>query len=151
MTSATSLNEQVAALVETIFESLSITVSHELNDKGDTFVRSSVALKGGFEGMIAVKCSTGLALELARRMYMSGDQAPSLDEAQDAVHEFANMIAGNIKGILGQAQMSLPSVPEQGASGVFPSVGQLASVDVPVGQALVRVTVLDTASRAAGL
>lgn len=144
MTTTASLNDQVAALVATIFETLSIHADHDLREDDGTFVRSRVALTGGFDGSVAVKCSTGLAFELARRMFLAGEQQPSNEEAQDAVHEFANMVAGNIKGILGQAKMSLPSVPDFSTSGMFPAVGQLAHVDVPVGRGTLRVTVLDS-------
>jgi CheY-specific phosphatase CheX len=138
------LEVQISTLVETIFQSLEIDPKAvAVHEPGADVVRSRVRLRGPFNGVIAVKCTGPLARTLARRMFVSGDAPVSDEEAQDAVHELANMIAGNLKASLGEAQMSLPAVPANGASGVYRAMGPLATAEIPYAGGLTVVTVLD--------
>ncbi|MEZ5284160.1 MAG: chemotaxis protein CheX [Vicinamibacterales bacterium] len=74
--------------------------------------QAQVHISGSFAGVVVLQATPALAALVAERMFMLGDQPPSLDELQDAFGEMANIIGGNVKGLLsdGGAHLSLPTV-----------------------------------------
>ena len=68
-----------------------------------------VRIEGGFRGQVMVHATPGLALLVARRMFGHDPASPFDGEAQEALREIANILAGNIKSLLGLGnQLFLP-------------------------------------------
>ncbi|MEY4576333.1 MAG: Chemotaxis phosphatase CheX [Pseudomonadota bacterium] len=103
-----------------------------------------VAIHGPFEGHVAVLATFGVAAQFAVRMFgadLSG--APSLLDAQEALREVANIVAGNLKPLFGEHNTL--GLPEDLPSDLHLSNrGQLAEATAaPLGGALeVRVYTL---------
>ncbi len=80
---------------------------------GGGTLAARVRIHGPWEGSVILRCSPGTARRWALAMFAKRDEETTAEEVRDALGELANMIAGNIKGILdGQFQLSLPVVAE---------------------------------------
>jgi chemotaxis protein CheX len=87
---------------------------------------SAVDIAGGWNGTVCVACSTLAARHLTAALFgMTDDEITDL-EIVDAVGELANVVSGNIKGLVpGPSVLSLPRVTE----GAFePPAGHLETV-----------------------
>jgi chemotaxis protein CheX len=75
-------------------------------------MQAQVHVTGEWQGVVVLHAPPALVAAIAQRMFSLGDQAPTLEDMQDAFGELANICGGNIKGQLssGQAQLSLPIV-----------------------------------------
>lgn len=106
-------------------------------------LRSRVHLDGTFSGDVAIRCSPLLARRIASAMFGSLADDVSDDDAQDATHELANMIAGNLKSALGETlNLSIPDVPNPGESGIYAAMGPLALVTIPIEDGSITAAVL---------
>jgi hypothetical protein len=85
-----------------------------------------VRLEGSFRGQILVHATPGLALLVARRMFGHDPAAPFAGEAQEALREIANMVADNIKPLLGpHEKLFMPEdLPLDAACPPLPPVAQ---------------------------
>lgn len=66
---------------------------------GDENVIAGVIIDGEWRGAVEVHVSAGLALRLAREVFQVEAETDS-DDVRDIVGEVANMIGGNLKGLL---------------------------------------------------
>lgn len=72
-------------------------------------VRASIALIGGWSGHVTLDVSRAGADDLARRMLMA-DEVSEVDVV-DAIGELVNVLGGNVKGLLLEADaLGLPQV-----------------------------------------
>ncbi|MBI1761625.1 MAG: chemotaxis protein CheX [Acidobacteria bacterium] len=71
----------------------------------------SVHLHGDWNGAVTLNCSVTLARQLAAILFGVPEQSTTLEQTQDVLGELANIVGGNIKGLLPlPSQLSLPSV-----------------------------------------
>lgn len=84
---------------------------------GEDEVATCVEITGAWEGSVTLCCPTGLAARVASIMFGLGDiEADDPDLVNDALCELANMIGGNLKGLLpGPSILSVPKVLGVGA------------------------------------
>lgn len=76
-------------------------------------VSAEVLVEGDWNARISIIASKDLARELAGRMFQQDLDAVGQDDLEDSLCEFANIIGGNLKGIVGQeANLSIPSYHE---------------------------------------
>ena len=77
----------------------------------ETHLASKVAISGEWNRVVEVIATPEAARRIAATMFcMEVDEVADSD-IEDAVSEVANMIGGNVKGILGgECELSLPSV-----------------------------------------
>jgi chemotaxis protein CheX len=76
-------------------------------------VAASVHIAGGCEGSLVILCSAACARGVAARMFEVEPAEVSVDDVRDAMGELANMVGGNIKGLLGApCHLSLPTLVE---------------------------------------
>lgn len=99
-------------------------------------VRAEVALSGDWAGRVRLACDPATAASLARTMLGARDDDPVPDaDVRDAVGELANVVGGNVKGMLpGTTALGLPRVEDADAAG--------DPVDPTTGPATVRQVVL---------
>src|SRR5690242_11280874 len=90
-------------IVQTLGESLLVEPVIPAEDQpplpSDT-MGSSVEVRGAFRGRVTVACSSALARVLAAHMFGRTDVEVTDTDILDAVREMANVIAGNVKGLL---------------------------------------------------
>jgi hypothetical protein len=68
-----------------------------------------VRIEGPFRGQVLVHATPGLTLLVARRMFGHDPATPFAAESQEALREITNILAGNIKPLLGKrTQLFLP-------------------------------------------
>lgn len=73
----------------------------------------SVHLRGDWEGAVSLNCSATLARQLAAIMFDIPEHSTTPEQTQDVLGELANIVGGNIKGLLPlPSQLSLPAVTE---------------------------------------
>lgn len=104
----------VQAVLEQVWESL---LGEPLLPWADVVVapgavRAEVALSGDWAGRVRLACDAATAASLARTMLgaRDGDPVPDAD-VRDAVGELANVVGGNVKGMLpGTTALGLPRV-----------------------------------------
>lgn len=104
----------VHAVLEQVWESLLGAPLLPWNgDAVDVGVlQAQVALAGDWAGSVRLGCSPATAASLARTMLgaRDGDPVPDAD-VHDAVGELANVVGGNVKGMLpGTTSLGLPQV-----------------------------------------
>ena len=76
-------------------------------------VAACVRITGGWHGAVVLSCGRDLAVAITEAMFAMDPGTTSAEELDDAMGEMANMIGGNIKGLLpGPSQLSLPTVVE---------------------------------------
>jgi chemotaxis protein CheX len=113
----------------------------------DRLVTGCVTVSGGWEGAISVGCSTALARRLTAAMFETDPDVATTDEVADAIGELANMIGGNIKGLMpGPSQLSLPAVTIRESGLVIPGCELLVSQSFSLGEERIRVQVLHRAA-----
>lgn len=71
---------------------------------------AGVTIEGAWRGAVEVHVSEGLAKRLARDVLMIDDAPADSADVADLVGEVANMIGGNLKGLLpDECRLSIPS------------------------------------------
>lgn len=87
-------------------------------------VASWVNISGVWSGAITIACSSLAARRAAGAMFGMAPEEASAEEVKDAMGEVANIIGGNLKGLLqGPATLSLPSVIELIDAAALPNEG----------------------------
>ena len=72
---------------------------------------TSVSISGGWNGSVSLTLPEPLAVHAAAAMFGMGPDEVATDEVNDAVGELANIIGGNIKGLIEEpCTLSLPVV-----------------------------------------
>ncbi len=72
-----------------------------------------VSITGDYDITLLVEVPEALARNLAATMFAMDESDLSPDEVFDTLGEMANMVGGNVKGLLaGNTQLSLPTVAE---------------------------------------
>lgn len=78
-----------------------------------TEVMACVQITGAWQGAVVVTCARAVAEAITEAMFAMDPGTTSAEELDDAMGEMANMIGGNIKGLMpGPSQLSLPTVAE---------------------------------------
>jgi chemotaxis protein CheX len=117
--------DDITALTQQVCESV-LGMSAEFLDGAPvpprTEVMACVQITGGWQGAVVVTCPLEVAEAITAAMFELDPGAASQEELDDAMGEMANMIGGNIKGLLpGPSQLSLPTVAEgRNFSAAFP-------------------------------
>ena len=76
-------------------------------------VTACVHISGGWHGSVSMVLPSGLAEEVASRMFDVPTSELSAEEVLDAVGELANIAGGNVKGLIEDpCELSLPVVAE---------------------------------------
>lgn len=79
------------------------------NAAGEAHIVSQVSIHGAWDGAILIRWTPTAAHHAARAVYQS--ETPSAEEVRDVVGEMANVVGGNLKGLLpGPSWLSLPIV-----------------------------------------
>jgi len=98
--------------------------------QGEPRLTCAVNIRGGWNGQVIVQASLGLASLAATRMF--GAQASSVlaqTDAQDALREIANIVAGNLKPLFGHSNdLGLPE--DLSVDSLFPPSAELAQAVV---------------------
>ncbi|MCA9197462.1 MAG: chemotaxis protein CheX [Planctomycetales bacterium] len=109
-------SEQLAELTRNVCQAmlgLDITPSPS-PASSETQLTSKVCISGQWNRTIEVVASPEAARCLAATMFCMDPSEVAASEIEDAVSEVANMIGGNVKGILGgDCELSLPSIESQ--------------------------------------
>lgn len=97
------LAEHTRNIAVTVLESLA--TGERPNDApakdADTPLRCSVKIEGDWNGAVLVSVSPGLAHWVACRMFGAPSAASESEDTREAVREISNIVAGNIKPLLG--------------------------------------------------
>lgn len=112
-TAATFLD--VAELTRDIWAAFVAVEARPVVDVGgavaDETLTGCVHIAGAWEGTVFVEVSRAHAEHAAARMFAAPVGTLGADEVCDALGELTNIVAGNVKGVLGvQARLSLPQV-----------------------------------------
>lgn len=79
-------------------------------------ITATVSMTGETTASVVVRCSDDLAEQLASRALGIDEAALEPDDLHDTVGEVANILAGNVKAMLGgQLRLSLPAVTDGAA------------------------------------
>ena len=105
----------LAEITESVFSStLGFAIERSSSDEADaapSSLVSAVEIGGSFEGAVVVKCSSAFARKAAAVMFNIAEAEVDADDMADTLGELTNMIAGNLKALVGVGcQLSLPSV-----------------------------------------
>jgi chemotaxis protein CheX len=102
--------EDIAQSIWATLFDIALETGGSLDLGSESTVCSCVQIDGAWSGAVVLKCPLSLAALLTSAMFQSGDE-PGMDEIRDALGELANMLAGNIKGLLPEpCRVSLPAV-----------------------------------------
>lgn len=105
---------------------------------GQGALAARVRISGLWEVTLILRCRREAAARWAATMFNRGTSETSPEDVRDALGELANMVAGNVKGILaGESRLSLPVVgewylPEAPRSGHVVASVHLAGDEDPV-------------------
>ena len=84
--------------------------SDDLEVSGDA-LEACVKITGEWTAELRVLCPTDLVSRIACTMYGTTEEDLEAEEARDALGEVANVVGGNVKGIInGECALSLPCV-----------------------------------------
>jgi chemotaxis protein CheX len=82
-------------------------------DTADRSLCGCVQITGSWEGAVMIDLPEKLARDAAAAMFGCEPDDLSDDEVLDALGEVANMVGGNVKGMIdGECKLSLPTVAE---------------------------------------
>jgi CheY-specific phosphatase CheX len=103
----------------------------------------AVSIDGDWHGRVVVSATLGLASQTASEMF--GDElpgAPTERDARDALREIANIVAGNLKPLLGDHNtLGLPVDVSAASSPPMAASEAIAHASVPHGDGLLEVSV----------
>ena len=106
-------SEQLADLTRDVCQTMlgiEITPSPSPSSS-ETQLASKVSISGEWNRVVEVIASPEAARRIAATMFCMEPEEVGESDIEDAVSEVANMIGGNVKGILGgDCELSLPSV-----------------------------------------
>lgn len=108
---------QVDEVVESVWMTMLgiplTTASTASSIAGGSVLAACVHITGAWTGVVTLACSAPLARRAASAMFESSAEDVSPEEVHDALGELANMVGGNLKGLIpGMAQLSLPTVAD---------------------------------------
>jgi chemotaxis protein CheX len=104
--------------------------------EGQPLLTATVPIRGAWEGSVSLRCPPALARDLAASLFDQGEGGAAVGDAEvhDALGELANIIGGNLKGLLsGPCRLGLPTVSAEApaadaaalrSSAAFSSQGQ---------------------------
>src|SRR6185295_3791052 len=94
------------------------------------------AIHGGWNGVVTVRATAGLIERVATHMFAAAqDDEPLELRARDALRELANIVAGNIKPLLGEGNsLGLPMDDAERVSQVAAAAMTAASVSLSFGE-----------------
>ena len=127
-----SAAEVIECELPRVMNDVSLAILGETRDleapliEGEQRLSCTVGIHGDFEGEVVVTATFGLAALFATRMF-EGDLAgpPTPRDALDALREVSNIVAGNLKPLLGDHNtLGLPE--ELATDAARPLKGQLA-------------------------
>jgi hypothetical protein len=141
-----SLNYELQQVMEEVLVSLlgeTFDVPPAAAD--EPLLTCAVCIRGGWNGQVIVQASLGLAGLAATRMF--GKESSASDsqiDAQDALREIANIVAGNVKPLFGQSNdLGLPQ--DLPMNSLYPPpTTQLAQAVVQHGGGSLEVRVFET-------
>lgn len=108
------------------------------------FLVGCVQITGGVDAAVLIEVPEPLGRQLAVTMFGTDEPGIADDEIWDALGEMANMIGGNVKGMLsGQSALSLPTVAEgRDYRVVVPGGGVMQALTYRCEQWLMRVQLI---------
>ena len=90
-----------------------VPVSGTIDFGTDEYLVGCVSITGDFDLALMIEVPKALAHSLAATMFAMEEDDLSNEEVFDTLGEMANMVGGNVKGLLpGHTQLSLPTVAE---------------------------------------
>ncbi len=109
------ISTALAQITESVFlATLGFSIEHSSTAEADAAPSSlvgAVEIGGAFEGAVVVNCSAAFARKAAAVMFGIAEADVDADDMADTLGELTNMIAGNLKALVGSGcQLSLPSV-----------------------------------------
>jgi chemotaxis protein CheX len=110
------LEAEVIELTRTVWETvLAMGIEPAEDDRhppdGEETVSACVHISGGWNGSVILSCPSTLGIAIAAAMFELEHDEVDDELLHDAVGEVANMIGGNVKGLVpGPSQLSLPTV-----------------------------------------
>jgi chemotaxis protein CheX len=107
--------EQIHELTESVWHSMLGMPIAASDAQSDAIARevltACVHITGTWNGVVTLGCSPAFAQRAAGAMFDCAPESASHEEVHDALGELANMVGGNLKGLLpGSCQLSLPAV-----------------------------------------
>ena len=146
MPASETLEEEVRQLMDEVLIGLvgDATPLPPLEAAAETQLCCGVRIQGGFSGQVIVQASLGLASLAALRMF--GDEVSnplSIRDAQDALREIANIVAGNLKPLFGESNtLGLPE--DLPGDLTYPEAPQLAKAVINHADGRLEVRVFET-------
>ncbi len=107
--------EQLDEIAASVFDSmLEMTVtSADVGELSGRQLTGSVHITGGWSGSVTVRAGHELASRVAAAMFMMEPGEASDEDVRDAFGELANMVGGNVKGMMPNSEaLSLPVVTD---------------------------------------
>jgi len=83
-----------------------------IEDLRPPIVSASMHLSGNWNGAVLLQCELPAAAEFTSAMLGMEKPATAGEDLKDVMGEVINMIAGNFKGLIGGAHLSMPIVVE---------------------------------------
>ena len=117
----------------------------------EDLVHATVAISGAWTGQVALALTEAAAARAARRLLaVPEDEEVDGPDVDDAVGELANMVGGNVKGLVpAPSTLGLPEIDRRPADGLVPAEArQQCVVDLDWDGVPVRVGVWRTLGRA---
>jgi len=108
-------NAALAEITETVFLSMlgfpiDLSAFAEAPATPSSLI-GAVEIGGAFDGAVTIECSAAFARKAAAVMFSIAEAEVDSAEMADTLGELANMIAGNLKALVGGGcQLSLPTV-----------------------------------------
>lgn len=108
----TARSNQTTYAEETVLAQSDSTVAPAWGRGGETSgITSCVSLAGEWQGSVLVHCNEEAAYALTAALFMLEPHEVTADEVADAIGEVANIIGGNLKGLLPEpTTLSIPAV-----------------------------------------
>lgn len=148
-------DQEIHAVTGFIWESvlgLQVDPTDRSDDDAGSALAGAVHIGGAWEGAVVLSCPEPFARRAAATMFSLDEPEVQSADVTDALGELANMVAGNIKGLLPEpCVLSLPTVARDAvfASGLR-DVIPVSRVDFLCHGQRVRVTVLERDRREPG-
>jgi chemotaxis protein CheX len=106
--------DEIQQLVISIWDSVlqrTLEPAEQGADPGPGTMTAYVQITGNWDGAVVLTCDTHIAAEAASVMFDISQADATSSDIQDALGELANIVGGNLKGLLPEpCYMSLPTV-----------------------------------------
>ena len=148
------LDDQVRDLVGNIWRSM-LGLEVETMEGADPIpgqvISGFVHISGTFQGAVGLSCEAGFASEAATIMFGIPLDEVKATEMHDAIGELANMIGGNVKGLVpGSNHLSLPTVIDGASYAIcIPGASLMRSIPLRSGGHLLQVSLFKSDRKAA--